>query len=164
MSRHTKLFIIISMASCFAVMVYSLSRQADTVYFLPYWLSVHNTGFSSGLITNSLPSLLHVYIFILLSAVIAVPSISKLLPVCVFWFVFDTLLELAQLDLIATTIASQTHGWFTEIPILENVNNYLLFGTFDPLDIVFCLIGTLLAYLTFTWLYGEEKNATYSQL
>ena len=149
MARQSELFAIAFGALSTGVLVYVLDRQAEFVYFLPGWLSLHDTtGSIFGSIGGYLPTFIHVYVFILLTVLVAVPAITKLIPVCLAWFTLDTLFEIAQLNPIAQWIGSHTPGWFSGIPFLENTADYFLMGTFDALDLLSIAIGTLAAYLT----------------
>lgn len=136
-------------ALCIGVLVYVLDRQAEYIYFLPSWLSLESQiGGLFGSIGNYLPTFIHVYAFILLTVVVAVPSITKLIPVCLAWFAFDSLFEVAQLNPIAQWIGSHTPIWFSGIPFLDNTADYFLMGTFDVFDLLSIATGTLVAYLT----------------
>lgn len=131
------------------VLVYVFDRQPEFVYFLPGWLSLNGqVGGQFGNIGNYLPTFLHVYAFILLTVVVAVPSITKLLPVCLAWFSLDALFEIAQIDTIAQWVATHTPAWFTGIPFLKNTANYFLMGTFDTIDLLSITAGTIAAYMT----------------
>ena len=153
MARQSKLFAIAFGALGIGVLVYVLDRQAEFVYFLPGWLSLHTqAGSVFGSIGNYLPTFIHVYAFILLTVIVAVPAITKLIPVCLAWLTLDTLFEIAQIDAIARWIASHTPGWFSGIPFLENTSDYFLMGTFDALDLLSIAGGTLAAFLTVTFL------------
>jgi len=149
MNWQGKLLVVAIGALGVGVLVYVLDRQAEFVYFLPAWLSLHNqAGSLFGSIGDYLPTFIHVYVFILLTVVVAVPAISKLIPVCLAWFTLDGLFEVAQLHPIAQWIGSHTPGWFSGIPFLENTADYFLLGTFDVLDLLSIATGTLAAYLT----------------
>lgn len=149
MARQSELFAIAFGALSIGVLVYVLDRQAEFVYFLPGWLSLHTqVGSVFGSIGDYLPTFIHVYVFILLTVIVAVPAIIRLIPVCLAWFTLDTLFEIAQLNPIAQWIGSHTPGWFSGVPFLENTADYFLMGTFDTLDLLSIAIGTLAAYLT----------------
>lgn len=149
MIRQTGLFIVAIGAFGMGVLVYVFDRQSELVYFLPAWLSLHDiTSVVFGNIGNYLPTFIHVYVFILLTVIIAVPSIAKLVPVCLAWFTFDTLFEVAQLNPIAQWIGTHTPGWFNDIPFLENTAKFFMMGTFDVLDLLSIATGTIAAYLT----------------
>jgi len=91
MNWQGKLLVVAIGALGVGVLVYVLDRQAEFVYFLPAWLSLHNqAGSLFGSIGDYLPTFIHVYVFILLTVVVAVPAISKLIPVCLAWFTPST--------------------------------------------------------------------------
>jgi hypothetical protein len=146
-------------ALCFGVLVYVFDRQAEFVYFLPGWMSLYCEQCSLfGSLGNYLPTFIHVYVFILLTAVIAVPCIVRLIPVCLAWLVIDSVFEIAQLNLIAKWIGSHTPTWFNNIPFLENTTSYFLSGTFDVLDLVSIVVGAITAYLTVAFILEGHMN------
>ena len=146
------------------VLVYVFDRQPEFVYFLPGWLSLKSqTGNIFGSIGNYLPTFIHVYAFILLTVVVAVPTVTKLIPVCLAWLTLDSLFEIAQLSPIAQWIGSHTPEWFSGIPFLENTADYFLMGTFDAFDLVSIVLGTLAAYLTIVLSIRSAKNVTYAE-
>jgi len=153
MSRQRESLAIAIGALGVGVLVYVFDRQPEFIYFLPGEFSL-NGQFDSlfGILGNYLPTFLHVYAFILLTAVVAVPAITKLMPVCLAWFCLDSLFEIAQIDQIANWVATHTLAWFTGIPFLENTANYFLMGTFDVSDLLSIAAGTIAAYFTFSLL------------
>ncbi len=149
MNNQVKLLTISFCALCVGVLVYILDRQPDSIYFLPGWLSLYaQTGSIFGSIGNYLPTFIHVFVFILLTIVVAVPSITKLIPICAAWFTIDSLFEIAQIESIAQWIANHTPTWFGGVPFLENTANYFLMGSFHAYDLLSIAMGTLAAYLT----------------
>lgn len=149
MLRQIQIFILGIGALSVGVLVYAFDRQPELTYFLPSWFSLNDQiGSHFGILGNYLPTFLHVYAFILLTVVVAVPTITKLVPICVAWFCLDSLFEIAQLDPIANWVATHTPAWFTSIPFLENTANYFLMGTFDVSDLLSIAAGTIAAYLT----------------
>jgi hypothetical protein len=149
MARQNELLAIALGVLVVGVFVYALDRQSEFIYFLPGWLSLNNqVGSVFGSIGNYLPTFIHVYAFILLTVVVAVPSLTKLIPVCLAWFTIDSLFEFAQLTPIAKWIGSHAPTWFSGIPFLENTADYFLRGTFDVFDLISIAIGTLAAYLS----------------
>jgi hypothetical protein len=149
MTRPGEILAIAIGALGIGVLVYVLDRQPEFTYFLPDWLSPESQiNGLFGSIGYYLPTFIHVYAFILLTVVVAVPSITKLIPVCLAWFTLDSLFEVAQLNTIAQWIGSHTPTWFNGIPFLENTADYFLMGTFDVIDLLSIAIGTLAAYLT----------------
>ena len=164
MARQNELLAIALGALVLGVFVYVLDRQPEFVYFLPGWLSLESQiGGLFGSIGNYLPTFIHVYAFILLTVVVAVPSVTKLIPVCLAWFTIDSLFEFAQLNPIAQWIGSHTPGWFSSILFLENTADYFLMGTFDVFDLFSIAIGTLAAYLTIIFCIRSAKNDAYTE-
>lgn len=151
MTRQYVLLIIAISALAVGVLVYVFDRQPEFVYFLPGWLSLHTqAGSLFGNIGDYLPTFIHVFAFILLTVAVAIPSATKLIPICLAWFSLDSLLEIAQIETPAQWLSAHTPSWFNGIPFLENTSNYFLMGTFDPVDLISIAIGTLLAYFTIT--------------
>ena len=131
------------------VFVYLLDRQADSVYFMAHWMAWgENSGPFFGAIGNHLPTFVHVYAFILLTAIFVKQPRVYALPICLFWFTIDSLFEVAQITTFAQWIAQHIPYWVHKIPFLENTSHYFLSGTFDMLDILSIMAGTLAAYLT----------------
>jgi hypothetical protein len=149
MTGRKNMLVIALGALCIGVVFYALGRQHSHVYFLPSWIpqSDYQLGIF-GSLGDCLPTFIHVYAFILLTAIIAAPSIDKIIPICVAWFTLDSMLEIAQIDMIAKWISIHIPGWFTGIPFLENTENYFLLGTFDIHDLLSIAAGSVAAYLT----------------
>lgn len=138
------------------VLVYLLDRQPGSVYFIPEWFSLTgNPGSIFGYIGNHLPTFIHVYVFILLTVSTTAVSVSH---ACILWFVIDSLLEIAQLTTVANWIAENIPAWFAGIPFFENTASYFKNGTFDVLDIVSIVLGTVAAYLTFQFTRKERQS------
>lgn len=138
---------------CIGGLVYLLDRQPGSIYFIPEWLSLTDKpGSIFGQLGNYLPTFIHVYVFILLTAAI---SSFPALPICIAWLVIDSLFELAQFTPVAKWITENTPNWFAGIPFLENTGNYFLFGTFDVSDMFSIFVGAVAAYLTIKLSRGE---------
>lgn len=131
------------------VFVYLLDRQPESVYFMPSWMALgDNKNSFFGSIVDQLPTFVHVYAFILLTMAVVSPTRKYALPICLFWFIIESLFELAQITVIAQWIAERVPEWFHGIPFLENTAAYFIRGTFDILDLCSIAAGTLAAYLT----------------
>ena len=131
------------------VLVYLLDRQTESVYFMSSWMALGDSlNPFFGTIGDQLPTFVHVYAFILLTMVVASPLRGSVLYICLFWFIIESLFELAQITVIALWIASYSSEWFHGIPLLENTAAYFLGGTFDVIDLCSIAAGTLAAYLT----------------
>jgi hypothetical protein len=128
------------------LLVYLLDRSPAHVYFLSrvtWWISSRDSRL--GALGGSLPDLLHVYAFILLTAAVA-PKRNTALPICVFWLLLDALFELGQHSIVAPRIAAAVPAWFHRVPFLDNTASYFLHGTFDYADLLAIAAGAVFAY------------------
>jgi len=129
-------------------MVYLVARPPNQIYFVSKGLMpmslyhfLPNIFRPAG---HSLPSLIHVFSFILITAGIIGCEKRGCMICCVSWFILDAAFELGQrfhawpLRIIP--------GWFSGIPLLENTRNYFAYGTFDPFDLAAVAMGTLMAF------------------
>ena len=128
--------------------VYLLTRDPQTVSALrfsplPLW---------SGALVHcwlclALPSLLHVYAFTLLSASVARPRTRRqALSLCLFWVGIEVFFELGQTAQLAAWIHDLLPAQFGNYPMLSLTHDYFIYGTFDPLDLLFIGLGALAAY------------------
>lgn len=149
MKRQVQLFIIAASVFCFGVSIYVLDRQAEYTYLIPKWLSLYDQSNNLfGTMGNHLPTFIHVYVFILLTAIATAPSTTKNFIICLTWFLIDSLFEFAQITLIAQWIEKIIPDWLIDIPLLGNTTSYFVNGTFDVLDLLSILIGAIVAYIT----------------
>ena len=129
--------------------VYLTDRPPDQTYFVYKSfinISLHNTLPNLfGFIGNSLPSFVHVFCFILITASLLKCQKRGCTIICASWFLADFIFELGQK--FKTFSSSMVPDWFSRIPFLENSKNYFLSGTFDYNDLTAIAIGTILAYL-----------------
>jgi len=129
-------------------LVYVVDRPPDQTYFV--YKSVVNISFHNtlpnlfGLIGNSLPSFVHVFSFILITAGLLHCQKRGCLIICVCWFLTDVIFELGQK--IKALSSAMVPDWFSEILFLENSKNYFLSGTFDLNDLTAIVFGTIIAY------------------
>jgi hypothetical protein len=140
------------------MLVYVETRSGSQVFFLQYLPAAHSsshTEFSD--ILYALPSLLHIYAFILLTAAVVSSNVHNLRLICLFWLVTELAFEIGQQHDVAVAIVKQLPAWFYGSAVLETVPNYFLQGTFDPLDIIGLLLGALAAYATV--MAGNSKSA-----
>jgi hypothetical protein len=128
--------------------IYLTDRSPDQIYFVyksPIEISLHNSFPNLfGIIGNSLPSFVHVLSFILITAGILSSKKKGSLFVCASWFLIDVIFELGQkyYSLVLKIIPD----WFSGIPFFENTKSYFSRGTFDAMDLVAVLIGSLTGY------------------
>jgi hypothetical protein len=129
--------------------VYLFTRSPETVYFLSN-TSIHDKMPypALGIAGQWIPTFVHVYAFSLLSVAVFARSRSGVIVICGMWLLVDSLLELAQIDTVAGWIAGHVPAWFAVFPILDNMADYFLSGTFDLFDLVSILAGAFAAYMT----------------
>ncbi len=136
--------------------IYYWVRPGSQVYFLS---AINITGDATypahnvfGIWGDCLPSLLHTFSFILLSAVFCSMNKKRHIFLCVFWIVVNVIFELAQkYDSFVFKIIPD---WFSSVFILENIKPYCINGSFDPFDLLASFAGGIIAYFI---LKGEIK-------
>lgn len=129
--------------------IYLFERQADSVYlFTVFSFSPAHQFSFSGVIGQWLPSLVHTYAFILLTALAVGINTRVMLASAMFWLLTGWLFELGQYPSIAAELVEHIPAWFSGIPLLENVGAYFQHGTFDPMDLLATLVGAVAAYTT----------------
>ena len=147
-SRADLLFAAIAALSL-GLCIYLIDRQPETAYLISNGLFLNdNVRPVFGVMGNYLPTFLHVYAFILLSAAVFAQSHRQVLIICLSWLIIEIIFELAQINIIAQSVAIHIPDWFSVIPVVNNTANYFLMGTFDILDIISIIAGTLIAYMT----------------
>lgn len=129
-------------------LVYLVDRPADYTYFVysgPTSISLYKILPNLfGLIGNNVPTFVHVFSFILITAGVLSCQKRGCFIICLSWLLLDCAFELGQKF---KTVPSQIiPGWFSGIPFLENTQIYFLRGTFDVLDLVAVALGTVAAY------------------
>jgi hypothetical protein len=129
-------------------LVYIIDRSPEHTYFI-YQTSFNLSLYDSlpgifGSIGDSLPSFVHAFSFILITAGLIATHKNTLLPICLFWFVIDSLFEFGQ---VLIDSANAIPAWFSRVPFLENTENYFINGTFDWNDMAATAFGVLIAYL-----------------
>ena len=135
------------MLLAFGGMIYIVDRPSEHVYLMPRAVSLYAYHFLlPGRLWQSLPSLVHVCAFILLTYACLPFTRSNAVKVCIFWLVLELLFEVGQLASVSQWIASVLPVWFNHFPLLDNFANYFLAGVFDWRDVTSILIGTMLAF------------------
>ncbi len=137
-------------------LVYLVDRPPDQTYFVyssPFNISLFKNPSNFSHIGKSLPSFIHVFSFILITAGLISCRKKVYLIICLGWYLVDCAFELGQKfnSLFSKIIPS----WFTGIPFLENTENYFLCGTFDFNDLAAITIGSVMAY--FVLLHTTQK-------
>ena len=129
-------------------LVYVVDRPPYQTYFVYnnfVNISLHNTLPNLfGFIGNSLPSFIHTFSFILITAGLFQCQKRGYITICACWFLIDVTFELGQKfnSLFLKIIPS----WFESIPLLENTKSYFFYGTFDFIDLFSITTGTVIAY------------------
>ena len=139
--------------------IYMTDRPPDQTYFVYKSfvnISLHNTLPNLfGIIGNSLPSFVHVFCFILLTAGFLQCQKRGCAIICACWFLTDIIFEFGQkFNLWTSKIIPD---WFGGILFLENTKNYFIRGTFDYFDLAAITVGTILAYFVLLHTIQMEK-------
>ena len=171
--RHPAvLLVVLAIVALLAgVLIYLLDRSPSKVYFLMGWMTegehpgtIEPSKGYFGYLGYYLPTLLHTFAFILLTMAMVIPYQNYkqyILRVSLFWFVFESLFEIAQMDVIANQIANGFPTGLANVPFLDNIPNYFMAGTFDALDILSIALGMLLAYLIIQYVIQKGSVDTY---
>lgn len=140
--------------------VYLLDRPAGSTQLIPAVLQLSRDGRSVfGSPGEWLPSLVHIYAFILLTAAITRPSTRNLLVVCMGWLSLETFFELIQHPVFIEFFAGRTSGWQAGTPGLAAVHDYAAAGVFDPLDLGALVLGAAAAYVTARLAWKKEASS-----
>lgn len=141
------------------VLVYLLDRSTSGAWLIPEWWSlVYDGPPVFGRLGQHLPTFIHVYAFILITASLLAPWKHAPVVACATWVALDCVFELAQLDVIAVQIAARVPAWFAKWPLLDNIAAYFITGRFDLYDLYSIALGAIAAYLTirFATRHGED--------
>ncbi|MBA1445689.1 MAG: hypothetical protein M3H12_16645 [Chromatiales bacterium] len=130
-------------------LVYLLCRNSSSVYFLASLFPEPIAySMSAAAVCSAVPSFIHIYAFILLTAVVLNPSRAGLALICLGWMATELFFEFGQHPFFAQRLTEKIPAWFEDFPFLEVADTYFLTGTFDPLDVLFLFFGTAAALLT----------------
>ena len=144
-----KLQILIGLIGLFlGTLVYLTDRNPEQTYFV-YSNSLNISLYNSipnlfGSIGNSLPSFIHVFSFALISAGFIGWRKRECFLICASWALVNCIFELGQK--YNSWLIKLIPDWFARIPFLENTENYFVHGTFDYIDLVAIVIGSISAY------------------
>ena len=153
--------ILISVAALFlGSLVYFTDRPPDHTYFISMikidlsLLPIPPNLF--GPVGNSLPSFIHVFSLILMTAGLVSYQKRACFIICLFWFLVDCLFELGQgFDIL---ISNMIPDWFSGILFLEKTRGYFLNGTFDFIDLAAIASGAAAAYFVINHLKKGGKS------
>ena len=129
-------------------LVYLTDRPPNQTYFIHRMLSTSLYRLFPKIFSiygNFLPSFLHVFSFILITAGMLPRGDKYYLAISSAWISIGSLLELGQNFKQFTP--KMVPNWFAELPFLENAKNYFLLGTFDIRDLAASALGGITAYL-----------------
>ena len=140
-------------------LVYLIDRPPEHTYFV-FKSAVDISLFKTlpnlfGVIGNTLPSFVHVFAFILITAGMIACRKRGYLIICLCWLTLDVTFEFGQK--FNAFFSSLVPAWFNRFPFLENTTNYFSRGTFDQADIASAMIGSALAYLVLIATMDERK-------
>jgi hypothetical protein len=144
----------------FGTLVYLIDRPPEQTYFVylsPINLSLYNKlPKFFGTIGNSLPTFVHVFAFILLTAGLTSCKKNGYITICMGWFLVDIAFEIGQK--FSSWSTNIVPAWFEGIPFLENTKNYFTHGTFDFYDIVSIALGAVTAYFVLLKTMGRTDE------
>ena len=126
---------------------YLVSRPIGSAYFLAKFPALqsffHQAPNVYGKLGVVAPEFFHALGFCLISMAFFSTRKAKI-SICILWFSIDSVFELAQK--YGTHLAGYIPKWFESVPILENLTNYFMYGTFDIYDLVAIGLGSLTAF------------------
>jgi hypothetical protein len=155
-AQRDALVTLAGIALLLATLIYMFSRPAGSSWLLPAPL---NFGIllDMGTAGQGLPTLFHAYAFVLLSAAVLRPRLRVLCALCMSWFVLEAAFELGQLPAIAHLLETVLPDSLARGQLLR----YFQLGVFDPLDVVFALVGVVAAGITVVVVFdtaGEHRS------
>lgn len=126
---------------------YVFRRPPGSTVFLsavqPLVSTLHGTVDLYGRLGDVAPAFFHPLGFALMTMALLPPGRSARWMICSAWLALDSAMELAQLA--GHRAASWVPSWFERIPILENLNDFLVRGTFDVYDLAAGALGAATA-------------------
>ena len=154
------LILIGSIALCIGALVYYIDRPPDQTYFVNRYsedLSMHDSVPNLfGIVGGSLPDFIHVFSLILITAGISSCGKKGYRVICLSWLLIDSAFELGQ-KYFKQPVKSLP-DWFDGIPILEAVKSYFILGTFDYIDLLSIILGTVAAYIILIKTIGRRDS------
>jgi hypothetical protein len=127
---------------------YLFNRQPGSAYFLnpirTIVLSVHATINPYGPLGFLAPDFFHPLAFALMSMALLPGTLKARTMICLAWLGVDAAMELAQN--YGAALAEYLPRWIKKVPVIENLDNYLVYGTFDVCDLIAIAAGILTAF------------------
>ena len=140
--------------------VYLIDRPPEQTYFVKVGqitISLYNTLPNLfGPLGNNLPTYVHVFSFIFITAGLMTYRKRGYLILCLGWFLVDAAFELGQK--FKDWSAGIIPDWLIGIPFLESSKGYFLHGTFDVLDLAAISLGTITAYFLLLLTSSNKKG------
>ena len=144
------------------IMYYLLGRNPDKVYAIHsihwlYALNLYKFNIFNNYIHDVSPSLIHSCSFTLLTCAF-LPTVSKkrYCVVCSLWAAIGCMFELSQL--YKPTIPDIYFDTWGVGPLLKLTFDYFKYGTYDVNDIVFTILGSVIAYVILLLTINGGKN------
>jgi hypothetical protein len=134
------------LALAIGVVVYLYDR-GGTAYFVPAWLTRDAPLPIFGAVGKHLPTFVHTFAFIVITAVALWPWPRLLPAICAAWVAIECAFEFGQAQPLGERLAAATPWWFDGVPFLEAAPTYFTSGTFDWLDVLAIGLGAMSAYL-----------------
>jgi len=139
------------------ILFYCFFRSAEHTYFLKI-LAINLKGYTFlspilATLANCLPTFIHVFAFILMTASLIASQKRGYIIVCLAWFAVDFIFELGQG--FGNMIILFIPAWFSNFLFLENTRDYFLLGHFDYLDLLSIALGSVTAYMILIKTKGE---------
>lgn len=148
--RNQRCILVVLAMAAFAggALVYALDRPPGSTSLIPAFVHIGQSRYNDlGSIGASLPSLVHVYCFILLTAVLIRQTRRNLVLICLAWFFMEVSFELGQLPFMSG-IASRS----------DVLDVFIGGGVFDWLDLLAIGLGTTAALFTVTVSRPHQKE------
>jgi hypothetical protein len=139
-------------------LVYLIDRPPCQTYFISkLHFSLHNRlPELFGSLGQYLPSFVHVFSFILISAAVLSVQGMGSVALCLFWLFIDGAFEICQK--FNSWMPAMIPNWFAKVPILENTEKFFRCGTFDNLDLLALIFGAFAAFFVLRITNTEMKN------
>lgn len=138
---------------------YLLERLPGTNYFIPTHFNQLVIADSFGSINQALPSFIHPFAFNLLTVgILACKTRKSIIAACMFWLVMEGLFEALQHDAISQQLVPLLPAWFNHVIILDNIETHMKVGRFDSLDLLFIVLGVIVAFIVSTLTRKEGAN------
>ena len=157
-------FILIgSIALLIGALVYYVDRPPNQTYFVNQYsedLSMHDRIPNLfGIVGESLPDFIHVFSFILITSGISSCGKKGYRIICLSWLLIDGAFEVGQ-KYLKEPIKSLP-DWLDGIPILEATKSYFILGTFDYIDLLSIVLGTVVAYIILIKITEKTDNQSF---